>query len=91
MSVTSRTPSATVNPSSDRLDLFARWTDLNNLTVFDVLWFVISPQLCVGIVDAINIDGYLIPESPTRRLVYEGKWGVFRRYLLDEAKQLTGV
>ena len=52
MSETRRTPSATVNPSSDLLDLFARWTDLNNFTVLEVLWFVICSQLAADIDDA---------------------------------------
>ena len=34
------------------MDLFARWTDLNNLTVLEVLWFVICSQLAADIDDA---------------------------------------
>lgn len=56
MSETRRTPSATVNPSSDLLDLLARWTDLNNLTVLEVLWFVICSHLDDGIGDDMDKD-----------------------------------
>lgn len=57
ISVTSRTPSATVSPSSDRFDLLARWTDLNNFTVLDVLWFVILSQLMLfGNEDDMNSE-----------------------------------
>ncbi len=71
MSETRRTPSATVNPNSDLLDLFARWTDLNNLTVFDVLQFVISPHVFDGLeVDMdIDVDVEAVLESPARRWV----------------------
>ena len=55
MSETRRTPSATVNPSSDLFDLLARWTDLNNLTVFDVLWFEICSQF-VDMDDVMDRD-----------------------------------